>query len=75
MAGIITSEFLGKSNESNARVMASVPFEHDIAYFDPQNLLKLFSNSSTSFPNIKLFLFMTFLIELRILFRILKSDL
>ena len=53
IAGIITSEFLGKSKLFNATVNASVPLLHPIAYLALQNLAKFFSNSSTAFPFIK----------------------
>ena len=53
MAGIKTSEFFGRFKDFKDKVSASVPLAQPTAYFDPQNLLKFFSKSSTSFPNIK----------------------
>ena len=44
IAGIKTSEFIGKFNDFNAKVNASVPLAQLIAYLDPQNLLNSFSN-------------------------------
>ena len=43
----------GKLRDLSAKVRASVPFAQLIAYFEPQNLLKFFSNFSTSSPRIK----------------------
>jgi hypothetical protein len=53
MAGIITSELLGKLNDFKAIVNASVPFPQLIAYLDLQKFLKLSSNFKTSLPKIK----------------------
>ena len=64
IAGIITSEFLGKYKDFKASVIASVPFAQLIAYFEPQNLEKFFSNSLTADPNIKSPFVISFLISL-----------
>ena len=65
-AGVITSSPGFRPNALIEADNASVPFAHDMQYFELLKILKLFSNFSTYFPEIKAVSLITLNMELLI---------